>query len=303
MGSPSEPNFIMHAGGVSRLLEVRGPFEQKTGLEMHMACHLWGVVVRHRVHAITPVETDKEQISRCVTIGVPCFLAASPWAELFDAYEGASEITALHQKLIKQMVHWSDLTIDIRRFRDELLSAAPIDDLKQRLSLIKACLVPIDAAVEQLFKSGAQVTLVEPFRKDQINRRVFDFADATFAVVLTMLDGFALIIDRMLQIIYQSDGMTRFGAAESWDSPARRILRICQSYEYWWKRRPMGGQHMFIPLGAAFPHAETEEMRTWIVQALNELDEHRSPVPRFSDVTVAYLAGQYTGESPAFTPE
>lgn len=53
VGNPDDPNFIFHAGGVARMLEVRGPWEENTGFEMHLACHLWGVVVCFNLTAST----------------------------------------------------------------------------------------------------------------------------------------------------------------------------------------------------------------------------------------------------------
>ena len=47
----------------------------------------------------------------------------------------------------------------------------------------------------------------------------------------------------------------------------------------------------------AYPHAKTTTMQKWILQVLNELDEHlRLPTLRFTDISVSFVFRMYTGE-------
>jgi hypothetical protein len=201
------------------------------------------------------------------------------------------------------MAFWSDLAVDIRAYRHGPLSLPVSNELKERLLTIKARLNSINMAIQKVVETEEPIILVEAMREDHMFSKVYNFKDYDFALLLTSQDGYALIIDRMIDIVDPSNTTPDSQQLEVWDSQVSRVRRICQSYEFFWKRRPMGAQHMSIPLTAAFSYAETDEMRNWIVQALNELDEHRMPGSRrFTPFTVSYLAGMYTGENEAFSP-
>jgi hypothetical protein len=202
------------------------------------------------------------------------------------------------------MASWSDLAIETRRYHDGQLSFPERHNLRQRLAKTKVCLDSIDVAIEELFSPETHVSQVQSVRNDPIFQTVLDFKDHAFALMLMLHDSYALIVNRMMYILDQSNNTQQSDPPKPRNTQIARLLaRICRSYEYSWKRRPMGAQYMHVPLTVAFPHAKTEVMRAWILQALNDLDEHRMlPAPRFTASSVTYLAKVYTGENQPIVP-
>ncbi|KAE8446540.1 hypothetical protein EG329_011872 [Mollisiaceae sp. DMI_Dod_QoI] len=258
-GSPVEWNLVHHAGGVSRLLEARGPGKHKSGFEMLITRQMQGIAVNYETH---------------------------------------SDTEASIQKLLELMVSWSDLSIEFRRYLKGQLSSPASNELRQRLAKTKSRLDSINMAIEEIFSSERDITQVKSSRNDPVLETVLDFKDYTFAVMLVLHDSYELIVNRMLSILDPRNITPQVECRNEW-----LVTRICRSYEYAWKRRPMGAQHMYVPLTVAFLQAKTEEMRTWILQALNDLDEHRMlPTPRFTASAITYLAQVYTGETDPIVP-
>jgi hypothetical protein len=196
------------------------------------------------------------------------------------------------------MVSWSNLSIEFRRYRNGQLSVPASNELRQQLARTKASLDLVNMAIEEVFSSERYITQVKSSQNDPVFETVLDFKDHTFAVVLALHDSNELIVNRMLSILDHRNNTLQVERRNE-----RLVTRICRSYEYAWKRRPMGAQHMHIPFTVAFLHAKTEAMRTWILQALNGLDEHRMlPTPRFTASAVTYLAQVYTGETDPMLP-
>lgn len=210
-----------------------------------------------------------------------------------DGYEAHSGTEALSQKLLKLMIPWSDISIEFRRQRNGQLSFPASNELRHRLRSTKTSLDSIDMAIEDLFSSETYITQVKSCRNDSVFETVLDFEEYAFAVMLALHDSYELIISRMLSILDHRNNTLQLQRRND-----LLVTRICRSYEYAWKRRPMGAQHMHIPLAVAFLHAKTEVMRNWILQALNGLDEHRMlPTPRYTVFVVTYIAQVYTGEN------
>jgi hypothetical protein len=243
-------------------------------------------------------ESNEKKIARAVQLGVPCFLAKPPWTEFLDNYEAHSGTEVLTQKLLQLMVSWSDLSIEFRRYRNGQLSIPASNELRQRLARTKTSLDSVDMAIKEIFSSERYITQVKSSRNDLVFETVLDFKDYTFAMMLALHDSYELIVNRMLSILDRRNNTPQVERRND-----LFVTRICRSYEYAWKRRPMGAQHMHVPLTVAFLHAKTEVMRTWILQALNGLDEHRMlPTPRFTASAVTYLAQVYTGETDPMLP-
>jgi hypothetical protein len=183
------------------------------------------------------------------------------------------------------MVSWSDLSIEFRRYRNGQLSVPASNELRQRPARTKTSLDSVNMAMEEVFSSERHITQVKSSRNDPLFETVLDFQDYTFAVMLALHNSYELIVNRMLSILDHRNNTLQVERRNQ-----RLVTRICRSYEYAWKRRPMGAQHMHIPLTVAFLHAKTEVMRNWILQALNGLDKHRMlPTPRFTASAVTYL--------------
>jgi hypothetical protein len=200
------------------------------------------------------------------------------------------------------MVQWSNLAIEVRNFRNGQLSIAASSDLRQQLAKAKLTLDLIEIAIEERFASKLHVSRVKSVRRNPIIDEVLDYRDYKFAVLVMLHDSYTLIVHRMMYLLNQSQYTSEAEMNDPWDAYNSRMFdRICQSHEYAWKLRPMGAQYMSIPLTMAFRYAKTDVMRSWILQALNELNEHRLlSSPRFTGYSMTYLGEVYTGERPPF---
>ena len=179
-------------------------------------------------------EFNEKKVARAVQLGVPCFLAKPPWTEFLDSYEAHAGTEALTQKLLQLMVSWSDLSIEFRRYRNGQLSVPASNELRQRPARTKTSLDSVNMAMEEVFSSERHITQVKSSRNDQLFETVLDFKDYAFAVMLALHDSYELIVNRMLSILDHRNNTLQVERRNK-----RLVTRICRSYEYAWKRRPM----------------------------------------------------------------
>ncbi|OCK73875.1 hypothetical protein K432DRAFT_387145 [Lepidopterella palustris CBS 459.81] len=283
LSCPHSFNSIHHAGGIARLLEVRGPVDLKSKFELTILRELRGPV-----------------ISRAVVLGVPCFLTSPQWTAVFDIGDIGSRRAPWAQKLANQFVNWPKFTMEIRKYCDGQLSLAATSELRDQLSTMKLFLNFINSEIEDDLASEEHVTQVKSTRQPTSFATVFEYKDYFFATLAMLHASFSLIIERMICVLSENAAPT---LSARWENPQwtaenpQLLARICQSYEYAWKMRPMGAAFMHVPLTMAFSYAETEAMRAWALRAINDLDEHRLLAKeRFTDASVTHLAQLYTGE-------
>jgi hypothetical protein len=115
------------------------------------------------------------KIGRATQLGVPCFLASPAWESYFESYEAPSTVGALGRKLTRQMVQWSNLTIEVRNFRNGQLSIAASSDLRQQLAKTKLTLDLIGIAIEERFASKLHVSRVKSVQRNPIIDEVLDY--------------------------------------------------------------------------------------------------------------------------------
>ncbi|KAF2099664.1 hypothetical protein NA57DRAFT_75167 [Rhizodiscina lignyota] len=238
-------------------------------------------------------------IARAVQLGVPCFLTSDPWFGYFDGLKPDSQTGVLAQKMMHELMFWSDLTSKIRELRSNRFPDTEARSLLQRLYAIKKQLDWLESVVQGMLDSGLHTTQVKAARPNSPFKNAIHYHLHWTATVFMMHAGFALIVNRMIRVVGQSlmyDSNLDFAAPIDQYNDSL-VHRICQSHDYAWRRRPIGVQYMSVPLTMAFMHAKSEAMNEWIVGALNDMDEHRMlEKPRFTSRTVEHLAKLYTGE-------
>jgi hypothetical protein len=196
------------------------------------------------------------------------------------------------------MVDWSGFAIEVRKFRASQLPREAILELRNRILNAQASLESIDTMIEKHISTTGQVKEVKSTRQDPIFDTVFEFTEFHLSVAMVFHASYALALGQMLASLPQDDTRQDCTAVgELWIQRSRLLNRLCRSYEYAWKHRPLGSSHMFGPLVIAFPLGETEEMKAWILKALNDLDAHRYlEKPRFTAESISYLSGIMTGQ-------
>jgi len=210
---------------------------------------------------------------------------------------------AWKEALAEQTMHWSELASGIRKHCSSQLSSVEVGELNDRLSRMKHFLDSIDNKIREDLASEASVVVVKSILEGPSLGQAFDFKEHSLAVFVTMHAALTLVVGRMIHVLSQRAMMTP--ALGPWTSPNPQLLiRIFRTYEYASKLRPMGSAFIHLPLIMAFPHAKTEEMRAWILQAMNDLNKHRlSGGEGFTDKSLMYLAMSFTGEAAPFVPE
>ncbi|KAL6889981.1 hypothetical protein GGI43DRAFT_430690 [Trichoderma evansii] len=283
LGCPYKFSAIHHAGGIARLLEIRGPTKCKSEFEMAITRYSRGPVV-----------------GRALVLGVPCFLTSPSWMTIIHIDEGSSQTVSWAQKLMIHFMYWSELALEKRKYCNGQLSLKQYNDLKDRLATVELLLSSINAKIEEQLTSEAFVTQIRSIQDDPIHNTAFNFKDYAFATMVMIHASFTLAIDRMSSTLNECDNTNFCDEIEntSWNARNSGLLdRIIQSYEYAWKMRPMGATFMLVPLTMAFSYARPQRIRTWILQAMNDLDEHYAlSEKRFTAASVSYLAKLYTGE-------
>lgn len=292
----SDWNFIHHAGGVARMLEIRGPLKAEAGFESLLVGRLRSIAVSVMV-LFRFSSTENYKVSRAVQMGVPCFLADEPWRSTIENARPQSLVFDLYRRLLLLMVDWSEFAIQVRKFRVGGLSEEAVFRLRLRILQAQTSINALGVAIDEHASKG-QVEEVVSIRQDPFSDTVFEFKDFYFSVVLVLHANYALAIHRML-IVLSSEEITQGDTA----SVSDLVNRICKSYEYAWKRRPFGSPQIMGPLVIAYSVAETEAMQTWILKALNELDSNPNPEqPKYPAESISYMADVMTGLNPPFLP-
>ena len=206
------------------------------------------------------------------------------------------------EALAQQTMHWSELASGIRKHCSNQLSSAEVGELSDRLSGMKHFLDSIENKIKEDLASEDCV-MVKSILEGPSLGQAFHFKEHSLAVFVMMHAGLALVVDRMVHVLSQRAMMTP--ASRPWTTPNPQLLiRIFRTYEYAWKLRPMGSTFIHLPLIVAYPHASTEKMRAWILQAMNDLNKHRlSGGEGFTDKSLMYLAMSFTGEAAPIVQE
>jgi hypothetical protein len=193
----------------------------------------------------------------------------------------------LIHEISSQMASWSRFASEMRKHHQNTLFPTATIKLQNDIRATKQRLDALEITIQEFLNDGQSAKLHQSIRGSQLFIEVLEFSECEFAVFLMLHASHTLIIQRMLQLLGMDSGDS---------TNSRYVLRICQSYEFAWKRRPVGAQYMHIPLQTAYPNTQNTALREWILQALNDLDEHRSlPAPRYNDFSVCYLFKLYTG--------
>jgi hypothetical protein len=285
---------------------MRGPLEPAVGFEGLLIGRLQGIAVsRMNCRSIQPHQLILAKIGRAVQMGVPCFLAHEPWRTKLQISRPDSKGPNLSLPLLLLMVDWSAFAIEIRKFCAGDLPQEALLPLWRKIWQAHSSLTAMDVTIQEYFSSKKHVTEVCSQLQDSIFDTVFDFADYDFSVAQVVHACYSLTLGRML--VYLSQGVDSFRNMEIIEEVGRRrsrlLNRVCRSYEYAWKRRPLGATHMFGPLVVAFPLAEGKKAQDWILRALNELDMTCSlKNPRYTAEGISYMAGIMMGEHPPISP-
>ncbi|KAF2674717.1 hypothetical protein BT63DRAFT_474443 [Microthyrium microscopicum] len=284
LGNPNEFNAVQHAGGIVRLLEVRGPPPNPSRFETSITAHLRGPVVM-----------------KAIQFGVPCFFTSPKWSSILEAEEASAATPPWAQRLIQQFLWWNELIVEVRGYLNGQLSITKIGDLQNRLSATKMILDSINEDIEEELANEEHIKSVINAKADSAFEKAFSPKSYAFSSLSMIHAGFSFAIDRMLFLTNRSNVTPCFpGVDRPWTIQKPQIFaRMWQTHQYALKLRPVGASFMHLPLMLAFMHAESDETKALILDAINQINEHRlEQGQRFVAASVAYIAKLYTGEVP-----
>lgn len=256
-GNGRNRGVLIHAGGVSKMLQYRGASKHTSGWSRLLAVEQTGGLFLEALNSRTP-----------------CILANSEWQGLFDG-ECASELDTLEYQMMKSMVHVPGLLHKAHAVREGDPSVSYFDLLADCIS-VNEHYHQVNAKIEAHLQDGSWVREAPATKTDNLTPTSFMFND--FKTARLYVTAWANIL-RMNSFIAALTGhcnsdLTIHADAAIMTENLDLCQRIWKSFEYAYNIRPLGAWYINQGLISSFEFAD-QEMRDKIMDWIYELEQYR----------------------------
>ena len=252
------------------------------------------------------------QLAYNLYLGQDCFMSSAEWSQIFMKYPANTEEDAMRLALIRNLCLWPNVARGVRQYR-QTNDLTKFAETLGTLIALRLGLYKISSKIQALLDLGNDVRASVSLRGDQLVRSVLCYGNSDLARLVATHAGSSLIVERMVSVLGAQEFVYASCASEMSDSAINTgpgqidiqslCMRVWMTYEHAWSVRPIGSQFMLVPLISSYLFAGPA-MQNWIINALNEMDEHRMLTNhRHNHASVSWLARLYTGEDePMFIP-
>jgi hypothetical protein len=229
-------------------------------------------------------------------------LSQPQWADYFQTFEPKNEAAALSLAVALQYAHWPDMVEQIRRLRSGTLSAEEFKILKITIARVRPHLDEIDVVLDKHLTNPEKVTVVPSCRPDSAFDMVYDFHEPGWPALINLVCSYIFILDNLAFSLKGSgfvlalQGQPLNATGRITEHHRKLVRKVCRSFEYTTFRQPLLNGTTVLSLSTAYCYAETEDVRQWIIKALNQGDGHYDlNKPKYSVETIDFLNNLYIG--------
>ncbi|KAI9713440.1 MAG: hypothetical protein M1820_000822 [Bogoriella megaspora] len=271
-GLKKDSKYLSHAGGTMKIIEIRGPSSHIDGFD--------GQILRSQRGKI---------IIQSLWSGTSCFLESKDWRNVaFHENADLTETDLYHDKVLKHLILIPRLLRDYRSL-SHAESAALSLDILYRLRSLRSSLRDLGLGLESRLHDPQVCTEVPSDVHDSLVPVCYSFADWPEVQIYSHFWALTIVANTML--------MDLTGSMEQEALCCETAQKICKLYECSRRARPFGSHFMVLSLATAFRWVPTEEMKDWIVEALNELADAKATGMWWCTLAVEYFADMLMGKN------
>ncbi|KAF2682237.1 hypothetical protein K458DRAFT_433193 [Lentithecium fluviatile CBS 122367] len=273
----ARPNYIQHAGGAVKMVQVLGP-----------------KYFRSKFAKLLYVHSRQLSIAVATVRGEECFLHTPEWREISCTELIRSPTAWISDQLGRWMTAFPSLVKKVRHCLASPEDMDPIVILRDAQQLRRG-FQEIAEFVEESMRNGIDVIKLPSAHSDLMTPIIYQYATRDLASICVNFWGFSIVLDTIMAKFMPPDS-----PPSVFENLRNRIisarLHIYMSYEYSEQFRPLGTQYMSAPLIMAYFGATNEE-KIWSMHKLWDIGEL---VPRskyiWGPVALEFISRYFIGE-------
>ncbi|KAF2661115.1 hypothetical protein K491DRAFT_711029 [Lophiostoma macrostomum CBS 122681] len=250
-GSLSGFSVLHHAGGVTKLLQVRGPQTLKNDFEWNLVASIRGPV-----------------LSQSVITGVSCYLTEPRWKYL-EEFTPSTQAGCILQELLTQVTQWPGWVARMRRLHTGSLPSGEVDELRADMTRVERRLRPLFIVITEAMEESVHVTTIPSANPDYNIGVAYDFKEDGWAALINMYVGFALVLDNMIN--YLNDTVSNGNATDVCDAGFPNVMSIPRAppwIEIWTLSSRCREENQTI---TGLPHTPTLNKAVGVGAVVNEI--------------------------------
>ncbi|KAF2238936.1 hypothetical protein EV356DRAFT_516814 [Viridothelium virens] len=275
-GLREDSKYLSHAGGTTKLIEMRGPSNHFDDFALDVLRSQRGKII----------------ISSLWT-GGSCFLESEEWQSVAFLNRGLTETDLYHDKVVKHLTLLPRMLRDYRNLHSSSSATLPLDILF-RLRELRSSLEILGQELEPRLHNGSIATEAPSRFGNPLVPVCWEFEDVMEAQTYSHYWSLLIIANQLF------GEMT--GTQDHKTICREAAHNVCKLYECSWAARPLGSFFMVISFSVAFPWVDYALQR-WMVKALNELSDSGYAECCWTTEALEYFAGLMTGKREPCVPE